>query len=103
MVASTALIALFLVCNNPLAFQQHDDYLAMAITVVWADPGLIGKYQVTPERMASVLFLCAKACGGVVDDQDLVLGICLDTLGDIQLLLNVLDRVDRDTVSNSPD
>ena len=41
--------------------------------------------------------------GGVDGDKELVWGTRLDVLIDIQMLLNIFDREDRDTLSNSPD
>ena len=52
--ASNSLIPLFLRCNNPLVFQEHEIHSGMAITVLWSDTGLISKYQMRPVQMVPV-------------------------------------------------
>ena len=82
---------LFLGCNNPLAFQQHNEKLGHAR---YSCRGWLWTHQKIAHETSAEgpnCGACVPTYGGSSDGQESVWGIVLNVLGDIQLLLNALE------------
>ena len=83
---------LFLGCNNPVAFQQHDDKLGHAhhSCTGW----LLIHHQIAHEIGAdgSSFGACMPTCCVGSDGQESVWGISLGVFSDVQLLLYILGQ-----------